>query len=399
MRRRRNFTGIYIVMALVIAFLAGQFWYLSRSFTSDGATPDDPTSGSTSTAETAPDAIAPPLFSEHYERAAEIMREMSLETKVSQLFLVRFPEADALATIAAAEPGGFILFAKDFQYETPASIRAKLQALQDVASTNFLLAVDEEGGIVTRVSRYPAFRSTRFASPQELYQRGGLDLIVQDSHEKSALLTSLGLNMNLAPVADVSTTSTSFIYSRTLGQDATETARYVSAVAAAMQSDGMISALKHFPGYGDNADTHTGVAIDPRSYDQLAAADLLPFISGIATGAPTILVSHNVLTAIDPSLPASLSPAVVDILRRNLGFTGVIVTDDLAMAAVQAYDMDSTVATLAVLAGDDLLITSDFFTERQGVLKAVAEGVIDESRLDASVQRLLAMKLAYGVIK
>lgn len=394
MARRRNFTGIYLVMLLVIAFLAGLFWHLVSNL----AAPGDDQTITEVTLDPAPEPPAP-LFSDYYERAAELMSQMSLESKVSQLFLVRFPAANVLPELAAAEPGGFILFAKDFQYETPASIRAKLQGLQDAAETNFLFAVDEEGGIVTRVSRYPAFRSTRFASPQELYRQGGLDLIIQDAHEKSTLLASLGLNMNLAPVADVPTSPSAFIYDRALGQDAAETARYVSAVVETMNEDGMISSLKHFPGYGDNADTHTGVAIDQRSYDQLAAADLLPFISGIEAGVPTILVSHNVLTAIDSSLPASLSPAIVNILRHDLGFTGVIVTDDLAMAAAQAYDMDTTLAVLAILAGDDLLITSDFLTERQGVIDAVYQGVIDEARLDASVQRLLALKLAYGVIK
>lgn len=345
------------------------------------------------------EATPEPLFAAYYERANELATAMSLEEKVAQLFLVRFPEAGALPEVLAAGPGGFILFAEDFQYETPASMQAKLQELQDASNINLLLGVDEEGGWVTRVSQFLAFRETRFAAPQELYWQGGLDSVVQDSHEKSALLTSLGLNLNLAPVADVATSPASFIYERTLGQNASTTASYVGAVVEAMRTDGMISVMKHFPGYGDNADTHTGVAIDERSYNELAAVDFLPFISGIAAEGPAILISHNLVRSIDDTMPASLSPAVHEVLRGDLGFTGVVMTDDLAMGAVQEYVAHGTAAVDAVLAGNDLLITSDFFTQRQELLDAIEQGLLNESRIDDSVQRLLALKLAYGVIK
>ena len=341
----------------------------------------------------------PQLFSKYLRRADELLAEMSIEEKVAQMFLVRFPETSQLAGIAAAEPGGFILFAKDFQGETPTSVRQKLQNLQDASKINFIFSVDEEGGIVTRVSRYPAFRSERFAAPGELYRQGGIDLIVQDAHEKSALLKSLGINMNLAPVADMPTDEDSFIYDRSLGQEVAETARYVGAVVMAMNEDKMISSMKHFPGYGDNVDTHIGVAIDKRSYDSLAAADFLPFVSGIEAGGPTILVSHNIIEAIDADRPASLSKAVHDILRKQLGFSGVIVTDDLAMGAVQSYAAKGEAAVDAVLAGNDLIITSDFLSQKVEVLNAVEQGAISEELINTAVRRVLAMKIAYGIVK
>lgn len=398
MRRRRNFTGIYIVISLAIAFLAAQFLQLASN---NNAAHDGELSSAPGVIQDAANTEPPapvPLFAEYYERATELMDQMPLAAKVAQLFLVRFPAADALSRIAAATPGGFILFAKDFQYETPDSLRAKLRSLQDSTATRFLFGVDEEGGTVTRVSRFPAFRSAKFASPQQLYAEGGLGRIVADSHEKSALLMSLSLNLNLAPVADVPTSPSAFIYDRSLGQDAATTADYVAAVATAMREDGVISTLKHFPGYGDNADTHTGIAIDRRSYDALAA-DFLPFISGIAAGSPTVLVSHNIITSIDANLPASLSPAVVSILRDELGFSGVIMTDDLAMDAVREYVASGQAAVSAVLAGNDLLITSDFPAQYQEVITAIDAGILNESRIDASVQRILAIKLAYGIIE
>lgn len=339
------------------------------------------------------------LFSEYLDRADAIVQKMSLEEKVAQLFLVRFPQASDLATIVAAQPGGFILFAQDFQGETKSSIIAKLQSLQDTTKINFIFGVDEEGGTVTRVSRFGSFRAERFAAPQALYQQGGITRLAEDAHEKSLFLESLGLNMNLAPVADVPTQEDSFIYSRSLGQNALETARYVEAVVTTMNTDGMISVMKHFPGYGDNSDTHTGVAVDERTYDALAKADLLPFISGIKADGPVILVSHNIITAIDDAMPASLSKPVHDILRNQLDFTGVIMTDDLAMGAVQEYAKSGQAAIDAVLAGNDLIITSDFPTQQREVLTAVKQGKIREAQIDTSARRIIALKLAYGVIE
>lgn len=338
------------------------------------------------------------LFAEFYKQAEEIVDKMSLEEKVAQMFLVRFPDAGELEEIVQARPGGFILFAKDFQYETKDSLQNKLQNLQDEVAIKFIFGVDEEGGIVTRVSRFPAFRAEKFASPQDLYARGGIDLVVSDTHDKSELLKSLGINMNLAPVADVATNVDSFIYERTLGRDASETASYVGAVVKEMQKDGIISVMKHFPGYGDNVDTHTGVAVDRREYEELEKIDLLPFESGIRVGGPVILVSHNIVEAMDDAMPASLSEAVHDILRDKLDFTGVIMTDDLAMDAVEKYSTNNEAATAAVLAGNDLIITSDFLKQKQEVVDAVNSGKIPESQIELAARRAIAMKIAYGII-
>lgn len=339
------------------------------------------------------------LFAEYYEQAERIVSEMSLDEKVAAMFLVRFPDAHELAEIVAAKPGGFILFAKDFQNETQESMRKKLQDLQDGSDRNFIFGVDEEGGAVTRVSRFPAFRVERFAAPQDLYERGGIDLVVQDTREKSKLLKTLGINMNLAPVVDVSTQANAFIYDRTLGQDVQTTADYAKATIKAMKDEGIISAMKHFPGYGDNTDTHIGVARDKREYAELEKADLLPFMSGIRAGGPTILVSHNIIESIDDSLPASLSEPVHDILRNKLDFTGVIITDDLAMDAVKKYSAHNEAAVEAVLAGNDLIITSDFLKQKQEVLDAIKSDKISEAQIDIAVRRVIAMKMSYGIIR
>ena len=337
------------------------------------------------------------LFGEYYHKAEELLNEMTLEEKVGQMFLVRYPESGVINQIKTYHPGGYILFGRDFENETKQSISKELKDCQDSSKIKMIFGVDEEGGTVVRVSAYKAFRNSKFKSPQELWQEGQLPKILEDSKEKSKLLKSLGLNMNLAPVADVPTKSSSFIYARSYGRGAEKTAIYVSELIKTMNSDEILSSMKHFPGYGDNVDTHTGIAIDNREYNTFENSDFLPFKSGIEAGAPTILVSHNIVKCMDKNFPASLSKKVHDILRDDLNFTGIILTDDLAMEAVKSYVENGEAAVQAVLAGNDMIISSDFVTQRNEILEAVKDGEISENIINTAVRRILACKLAYGI--
>ena len=340
------------------------------------------------------------LFSAFYEQAEKLMQTMTLEEKVGQMFLARFPDTDneVIAEIENFHPGGYILFAKDFRSKTKSSMLEKLTKYQSISKVNLILGVDEEGGTVVRVSAFRAFRSSKFPSPQELWASGGLPTVISDAEEKTDLLKSIGLNMNLAPVADLPTSPSSFIYARSYGQDAKATSEYVSAVVKIMNQNHLISVLKHFPGYGDNIDTHTGIAIDKRSYDTFKTSDFLPFISGIAAGAPCILVNHNIILSMDAERPASLSEIIHNILRRELNFSGIIMTDDLAMDAVKSYAENGEAAVQAVLAGNDMIITSNLAEQHQEILYAIKNGVISESQIDKSVRRILACKYMYGLL-
>lgn len=339
------------------------------------------------------------VFEDYYSQAEALIENMTIEEKVGQMFLVRFPESGEIEEIENYKPGGYILFGRDFKNETKESITNKLAQCQEASQIPLILGVDEEGGTVVRVSSYKAFRSSEFLSPQDLFNNGGLEAIIEDSKEKTALLKSLGLNMNLAPVADVSTNPSDFIYERSYGKSAEETATYVSELIKTMNNDGILSTMKHFPGYGNNVDTHTGIAIDERPYETFETSDFLPFKSGIEAGAPTILVSHNIVKSMDENNPASLSTKVHSILRYDLGFSGIIITDDLAMDAVKTYTENGEAAVQAVLAGNDMIISSDFKTQRQEVLDAISEGKIDEELINMAVRRILACKYAYGIIK
>lgn len=330
-----------------------------------------------------------------------LLASMTLEEKVGQLFFVRCPADNAVEDVGTYHLGGYILFGRDTQDKTANDLIQTIQRYQDAASVPLLIGVDEEGGTVARISSNPNLRSSKFQSPQKLYAKGGMEAVLSDAREKDVLLKALGFNVNLAPVADVSTNSGDFIYARAFGQDAAATADYISAVTARISADGMGSVLKHFPGYGNNVDTHTGIAVDQRPMETFTSSDFLPFESGIESGGDltAMLVSHNIMTCVDNVLPASLSPAVHDILRSDLGFGGVVMTDDLAMDAVAAYAGDGAVAVMALEAGNDLVLTTDYRTQIPKVIEAVESGTLEESVIDAACVRVLRWKSALGLLE
>ena len=329
-----------------------------------------------------------------------ILEGMTVEEKVGQLFFVRCPAETAVEDVSAYHLGGYILFGRDTRDKTAGALIETIAAYQAAAKIPLLIGVDEEGGTVVRVSSNPHLRSSKFSSPQKVYAKGGMEAVIADTAEKDRLLSALGFNVNLAPVADLSTDPGDFIYARSFGRGAAETAEFTAAVTAQMAADGMGSALKHFPGYGNNVDTHTGIALDSRPLEQFREEDFLPFLSGFAAGGDTtsVLVSHNIVTCMDDALPASLSPAVHEILREELGFTGVIMTDDLAMEAVAAYAGEGSVAVMALRAGNDLVLTTDYRTQIPAVLAALEGGELDQSIIDAACRNVLEWKAALGLI-
>ncbi len=328
----------------------------------------------------------------------ELLSTMTVEEKVGQMFFVRCPDTGAVEAVSQYKLGGYILFGRDFKDKTAEQVRNDISSYQSASGVPLLIGTDEEGGTVVRASSNPNLFSHRGLSPQALFAEGGMDSIIQDARQKSVTLLGLGVNVNLAPVADVSTDPNDFIYDRSFGQDAQATAEYVSNVVKTMDAEGIGSVLKHFPGYGNNVDTHTGVAIDERPYETFQTSDYLPFTAGIQAGADAVLVSHNVMSCVDNQLPASLSPAVHNELRSTLGFQGVIMTDDLAMDAVAAYAGDQSPAVMAVKVGNDMIITTDFQTQIPEVVQAVKSGEIDEAQINQSVTRVLQWKYDLGLL-
>ncbi|MCD8391380.1 MAG: beta-hexosaminidase [Firmicutes bacterium] len=313
---------------------------------------------------------------------------MSIEEKVGQLFLVRC-DNENIDAILEKNPAGLVLFGTDFENLTYDEVTSKIESYREKSKYPLIIAADEEGGTVVRVSSNPNLADDRFKAPREYFAEGGMETVIEKEREKAALLKSLDIDINLAPVADVSTNPNDFIYERALGEDTETTAEFVSRTVEAAHGEGIAVCLKHFPGYGNNVDTHMGIALDERTLSEFEASDFLPFEAGIAAGADAIMVAHNTMAAVDDTQPASISAAVHDILRDELGFTGMIITDDMSMGAMTDY---GTSYIKAVLAGNSLIITSDFETAYNEVLSAVQSGELTEEDLDKALEPTLKFK-------
>ena len=332
------------------------------------------------------------IFEDYYDEAEKLLSQLTIEEKVSQMFISRCPEQGSNEIIKEYMPGGYILFAKDFDGKKKQEVINMIKEFQYNSKIPMIIAVDEEGGEVCRISSNNNLREKRFKSPQELYIEGGYEKIYEDTIEKSELLLSLGINMNLAPIADVVTNKEDYMYKRSFGKNEIETSKYIRTVVKAMKSKNIICSLKHFPGYGNNKDSHKQMTYDNRRLEAFENSDFIPFKEGINTGAESILVSHNIVSAIDSNYPASLSKEMHNLLRNKLNFTGLIITDDLAMDGAKEFASIKEIAIMAVEAGNDLIITSNFIEQREAVLEAVKSKKIQEERINQSVKRIIACK-------
>jgi len=339
--------------------------------------------------------IADPELDYAAQRAEEILTGMTLEEKVGQMFLARMP-GDAAYYAETYQLGGYVLFDVDFNGYSMEEVIDRIDSCQAVSKIPMIMSVDEEGGTVTRVSDY--YRDTRFMSPRDVYAEGGWSGIVSDTIEKCQLLEELHLNMNLAPVCDLADDYDDFMYDRSFSGDAEEAANFIGWTISTMNQQGIGSSLKHFPGYGSNVDTHTGMAIDYRDAQEYYDYDLVPFMEGIEMGASSVMVSHNIVTCFDDYYPASLSPEIHRILREDLGFDGVIITDDLVMGAIQDFCGEVNSAVYAVEAGNDMLISTNFESQFDSIMSAIDEGRITEERINESVRRILIMKINMGLL-
>lgn len=387
---------LYIFLSLVI-ILCGCSSESVNSFDSINTMPSESlafTEGATqATAES-----TQPEFENVFD-PTDIISRMTDEEIVGQLFLVRCPGSqDAIDDIEQYHLGGFVLFSNDFIEETPQSVSKKIESYQQSSDLPLLIAVDEEGGTVTRISRYSQYRNENFEAPRKLYNKGGMEAIAESETEKCLLLKGLGVNVNLGPVCDITQNESSFIYDRSLGQDPETTALFVETVVDIMHSNQIGCVLKHFPGYGNNVDTHYGIAIDNRDLSVLETVDLIPFYAGIKSNCDSIMISHTYINAIDPQMPASLSKSVTDYLRNKMGFEGVIMTDDLAMDAISKQFGPDESAVLAIEAGVDMLCCTDYPEHYRAVYEALESGRLTREQLEASAARIILWKHELGIL-
>ena len=329
----------------------------------------------------------------------ELLNSMSLEEKVGQMFIARYPDENAAGLAAEYGLGGYIMFGKDFDGKTKDEVIASTSELQQSSKIPMLIGVDEEGGTVVRVSSNPKLYPSPFLAPKDYPHDGdNWDAVEKSESDKADLLLSLGINVNLAPVCDITKNEDSFMYDRSFADNPKDVSLFVVRTVGIYSDKKLGSVLKHFPGYGDNADTHTGSAVDDRSYSELANNDFIPFENGINAGADSVLVSHNIVTSIDPDLPASLSDKIHQVLRRDLNFKGVIMTDDLSMEAIADFAGDENAAVLAVKGGNDLVCCTDFESMCPAVISAIENEEIPIEQIDQSVMRILKWKQKLGLL-
>ena len=319
---------------------------------------------------------------------------MTLEEKVGQLFWARVPSDHQIEDLQSYHLSGYILFGRDFEGRSIEDIKALTKGYQAAAKIPLLIGSDEEGGTVTRIS---SMLETPFQSPMTLYHQGGMEAVLSDTKQKAELLKSVGINAGLFPVADLAREQSAFIYDRTIGQDAQTTASYVQQVVEELKKSKVGSTLKHFPGYGDNGDSHTAIIQDNRSLDELRQADFLPFQAGIDAGTDSVLVSHNILSKID-TVPSSISSKITDLLRKELHFKGVIMTDDFDMAGIADFVNQDEAAFQVIVAGNDLILGSSYQTQIPYLLKKISSGELTEGRIDESVRRILTWKYDLGLL-
>lgn len=358
----------------------------------------------------APSATNPPPESSADRRAAELLSAMTLEQKVAQMFMVT-PEALTGCTrvTAAGETtkqsftqypvGGMIYMAGNLT--DPEQTRSMLDNMEaysmELLGIPVFLGVDEEGGTVARIAKNEAFGVENVGDMSKIGASGDIQKARQAGSTIGAYLADLGFNLDFAPVADVwSNEKNTVVKYRSFGSDAALVQDMVKAQIAGLSEQGILSVVKHFPGHGSTAgDSHKGAAVVEKTLQELRECDLVPFAGAIGAGVPFVMVGHLSLPQVSgDDVPAVLSEKIIqEILREELGFEGIVITDALDMGAVTDYYSPQEAAVMAVTAGADmLLMPEDFAAAYEGVLGAVRDGRLTQERIDTSVLRILKVK-------
>ena len=334
------------------------------------------------------------IFSAYYQKAYEKMRTMSLDEKIGQMFYARCPDYDAVGFAQRYHLGGYVLFGRDFSDKSKQEVKDNINSYINSQDIPMTISVDEEGGTVVRISSKSALYDSEFQSPRDIYDDGGMDAVRENALAMAKMIKDFNIDVNFAPVCDISLDENDFMYYRSIGHDVDTVCEFVSEFTRIAQENGVSATLKHFPGYGNNVDTHTGIAIDERDYSTFVNEDFKPFKAGIEKDAHLVMVSHNIVNCMDSTKPASLSKNVHDILRNELGFTGIAVTDDLEMDAITEYTNGTSPAVAAILAGNDMLTIGDTMIADavSSIKNAVSDGTLDEDMIDHAVTRILAWK-------
>ncbi len=335
-----------------------------------------------------------------------IVQRMTLDQKLGQMMIVQFVgpsySFDLSTMISQYGVGAVLIFAANNNIVNKAQLKGLIQQMQDNSTLPMAVAIDQEGGVVDRLLNLDGPRP----SEATIGATGDPSIAMAAGIRDAQDLTSYGINLNLAPVVDVTNVYNPQLYTRTYGNNADLVTKMADAYLQGLQKSGkVLGTLKHFPGLGDvSTDPHSGVPHLTRSRSDLERIDWSPYRRLIQQGnVHAIMVTHEIVSAIDDSIPSSLSAKLVTgILRQEFGFDGVIMTDSLTMEGITAYYNEAQAAALAIEAGSDLLMgaatPSDVAAMIKGIKDAISAGSISQQRIDDSVRRILMMKYAMGLL-
>ncbi|MDR1559622.1 MAG: glycoside hydrolase family 3 protein [Clostridiales bacterium] len=351
-------------------------------------------------------------------KVAETLLSMTLEEKVGQLFIcdpgmlcgvweTSKANQTLINNIKKYHPAGFVFFKPNIK--TPKQTKEFISDMQAASKIKLLISVDEEGGLVSRIGSNPAMGFKKQPAMSEIGKTGDPENAYRVGAELGEGLRGLGFTMDFAPVADVNTNPQNpVIGTRAFGSDPQKAAEFVVQEVKGLQDQGISAVLKHFPGHGDSSeDSHTGAVSLQHDMPRLNAVEFVPFKAGIAAGVDAVMVSHIALPKITGnSEPATVSAGIVtDILRGDLGYNGLVITDSLSMGAVSMYYDLPDYCVKSIQAGCDLLllqtdsqkgdIIGQFDGAYNAVLNAVKNGEISQERLNRSVERILRVKFKY----
>ncbi len=330
--------------------------------------------------------------------------DMTLEEQIGQLFMVGFdginPTPDILDLIQRYHVGGVIFFTRNIgTAQQVADLTRSLQAAARAARSKhpLLISIDQENGMVRRLGD----DMTTFPGNMALGAIGSEQIVAEVAQATGEELKALGINMNLAPDADVNNNPANpVIGARSFGEDAEDVARLTAAAVRGYRAAGVVSTLKHFPGHGDTAsDSHRALPVIPHDMRRLEAVELVPFKRGIEAGADAVMIAHIFLPALMPpdGLPATVSPAIIQgLLREQLGYAGVVITDCLEMDAITNTVGAARGAVLALQAGIDIMLVSHRY-ERQrasieAALAAARSGELSPETIRQAAKRVLHLK-------
>ena len=345
------------------------------------------------------------------ETPEAFLASMSLEEKVAQLFFITPEALTGFQTVTAAGEttkaaldrypvGGLVYFAQNLV--SPAQTKEMLSTVQEYMNDKqgfpIFLGVDEEGGRVLRIGSQKAFSVERVEAMGELAKQGDRQVIREAGNTIGAYLSDLGFNVDFAPDADVITNSENqVIGTRSFGTDPQTVADMAWAFCEGLHENQILASYKHFPGHGGTTeDSHSGYAFSYKTLEELREMELVPFQSGCEKGVDFIMVAHISLPNVTGSeLPASLSNVLItDLLREEMGYQGIIITDALGMGAIAKHYNSAESALLALEAGCDMLLMPGNFSEAySAVIQAVKDGRLTEERIEESVRRILLAKL------